>query len=245
MTAKTNDVFEQFNALIGRNIAEEYKDILKNFQEQGLFYQQLSQSINSNNNDLSKFWDLPNTLGFNAHNEEQPAWIKSIIEMNFPQSDSPSSTIEAISQLLNQIPQQILDGFKELQTSTAAMSAFHAELSQLAMQRFEALQSDFNDKSSEQLFAHWLKAGEEAFNDISQRDDYIKAQHALFESLSKFKKNQQNTSEQLSNLFALPSQQTLDDLQKGLHQLRLEFAEYKEQTDASIEKLTARLAKLK
>ncbi|HIF18085.1 MAG TPA: hypothetical protein EYG50_09115 [Cycloclasticus sp.] len=245
MTAKNNDVFEQFNALIGGNIPDEYKDILKSFQEQGLFYQQLIENISREDNDLSKFWDLPNTLGFKTSNKEQPDWLTLILKMNVPQSDSQSPTPEPFSHLLDQIPQQIQDDFKSLQTHLSKLRGLHAELSQLAMQRFKALQSETGDESAEQLCAHWLKAGEEAFNDISQRDDYIESQQALFESLNKFKQNQQSVSEQLANVFGLPSQQALQDVQRGLHTLRLEFAEYKEQTDATIEKLTARVRKLK
>lgn len=239
MTSKTNDIFEQFNTLIGSNLPDEYKNILKNFQEQGVFYQQLLQSINNKNEDLSEFWTLPNTLGFNTDNAAQPDGLKSILGMGYHLASN-----EQLS-LFSQAPQQIQDSFKRLQKSLSSLDALHSELSELAMKRFQVLQDESNDTSNEQMCAHWLSAGEAAFNEIRRQEGYIQAQQTFFESLDELKNKQKAAGEQLSNLFGTPSQQSIQDLQKGLHQLRIEFAQYKEHTDATIHDLTLKLSKHK
>ncbi|MDX2426211.1 MAG: poly(R)-hydroxyalkanoic acid synthase subunit PhaE, partial [Cycloclasticus sp.] len=87
--------------------------------------------------------------------------------------------------------------------------------------------------------------GEKAFKQISQTDDYIQTQLALFDSLSQLKTLQEDTANQLSNMLRLPSQQAIDDLQKGLHQLRTEFAEYRERSEAEIHELSGVINELK
>ena len=119
------------------------------------------------------------------------------------------------------------------------MNQLHNELSELAFDIFQGLQKNSDaEKNEEQLCKHWLQAGEEAFKQISQTDEYIQAQHALFESLSQLKNLQEELSNRFSNLLGLPSQQSMDDLQKGLHQLRNEFAEYREHAEAKIHGLS-------
>ncbi|ORU93363.1 MAG: hypothetical protein A6F70_05380 [Cycloclasticus sp. symbiont of Bathymodiolus heckerae] len=245
MTTKNHDAFEQFNTLIGSNIPEEYKNILKSFQQQGQFYHQFFQNINSNDEGLSSFWDLPNTLGFNMPNHEQPDWIKSIFDINNVQGDIGSSPEELFSQFVPPMSQQIKDKISNAQADIVNMGTLHSELSELALKRFQTLRNESEDTSNEQLSAHWLAAGEDAFAEISQRDDYVQAQNKLLETLGDLKSTQHALTEQLSNTWGLPTQQSLQDLQKGLHQLRIEFAEYKEQTGSTIDELKATIRKLK
>lgn len=241
---ESKDTFTQFNDLLSSNMPDEYKALLKNFQEQGTFYQQLIKNVNNDDDNLASFWNLPNTLGFNSSTDEQPEWLKSIFTINGLGKNTdetranPFHAFESAQQVMQ-------NNFNEMQQTTSKMTALHNELSQLAMDRFHDLKGSTDNLTTEQLCAFWLQAGEEAFKQISQTDDYIETQQALLTSLSEIKGTQHELSEQVSTLFGLPSQQSLQDLQKGLHQLRLEFAEYKEQTDVVIHKLTNKLSKLK
>ena len=125
------------------------------------------------------------------------------------------------------------------------MAALHGQLSEQAKSRFEALQNVSNTPSEDELCNMWLQAGEETFKKHSQSDEYIKTQQALFGSLSQLRHTQQQLSHQFTTLLGLPSSESLSDVQKGLHQLRMEFAEYKEQTNVKIEQLKRQLNKAK
>ena len=245
MTIKTDDAFAQFNALINGNMPEQYKELLKNVWEQGLFYQQLVQSVNDNEPDLSKFWDLPNTLGFDALSSEQPEWLQSIFDINNIKANADIPLSDQFAHALSDIPLKIQGSFETVQSSLVKMTSLHNELSVLAMERFQTLKGEATELSTEQLCDNWLKAGEGAFKEISQTDDYIDTQRTLFESLAELKNTQTVIAEQVSGVLGLPSQQTVEDLQTGLHKLRLEFAEYKEDTDAAINKLTQTIQRLK
>ena len=245
MTIKTDDAFAQFNALINGNMPEQYKELLKNVWEQGLFYQQLVQSVNDNEPDLSKFWDLPNTLGFDALSSEQPEWLQSIFDINNIKANADIPLSDQFAHALSDIPLKIQGSFETVQSSLVKMTSLHNELSVLAMERFQTLKGEATELSTEQLCENWLKAGEGAFKEISQTDDYIDTQRTLFESLAELKNTQTVIAEQVSSVLGLPSQQTIEDLQTGLHKLRLEFAEYKEDTDTAINKLIQTIQRLK
>jgi len=245
MTTDTNNPYAQFNALINSNLPDEYKEILKRFQEQGLFYQQLIQKVNNNESDLSEFWNLPNALGFDTPSNEQPEWLQSIFNMNNFQETTDTSLIQQFTQAISELPLQAQKNMSTVQSTLTKMSRLYDELSQSAMQRFQTLKDEFPNASNEQLCTFWLTAGEKAFSEISQTNDYIDTQKELLESLSELKNTQYALSEQVSNLFGLPSRQSLEDLQKGLHKLRIEFAEYKEQTEATISELKQTIRRLK
>jgi hypothetical protein len=66
MTTDTRSPYTQFFTLMNSKLPDEYKAVLQKFQEHGDFYQQLINNVNNNETDLSKFWDLPSTLGFNT-----------------------------------------------------------------------------------------------------------------------------------------------------------------------------------
>ncbi|MEO1888525.1 MAG: poly(R)-hydroxyalkanoic acid synthase subunit PhaE [Cycloclasticus sp.] len=240
MTSQTDHVFEQLNKLMGSSMPDEYKEILKNFHEQGVFYQRLIQHTDKHSINDVTFWDLPSTLGFNSSDTSQPDWFTSLNSGQFQEEKNAS---EQLNDVFKGIAEKTQLAVEKLQNNISDINKLHTELSQLAMAKFNTLQNETVEKSSEQLCTDWLKAGEEAFNDMSQRDDYIKAQHTLLETLSEFKNTQQTTTEQLSHALGFPSQQTIQDLQKGLQQLRIEFAEYKEQTATTIKKLNTRLGK--
>jgi len=242
MNAKDRDIFEQFNGLLQSNISGEYKDILQNFQQQGAFYQQLLQNI-AGGDDLSSFWELPNSLGFSTDKQVQPEWLKSIFNTSHFQNPSIAAQANSFDPFIEAFP-QIKEALETLHVKITDMANFHNELSQLAMQKFQSLHDKDNNLSNEQHCANWLKAGEDAFAEISQRDDYIQAQNDLMETLGEIKNSQSTLVEKLSNTWGLPSQQSLQDLQKGLHQLRLEFAEYKEKTDTTINQLKTTVRKL-
>lgn len=245
MTIKTDDAFAQFNALINGNMPEQYKELLKNVSEQGLFYQQLIDSVNDNNADLSKFWDLPTTLGFATSSSGQAEWLQSFAEMNSFKANTDSPFGEQFTHAFTDIPLKIQQRVEAVQSSLVKMASLHNELSLLALERFEALKAESAELSTEQLCKNWLQAGESAFSDISQTDDYIDTQRSLFESLAELKDTQTIIAEQISGVLGLPCQQTIKDLQVGLHKLRLEFAEYKESTDATVSKLTQTIQRLK
>lgn len=251
MTTKTEgtseSIFEQFDALIDSNIPDEYKALLKSFKEQGFFFNQFIQTMGDKDADLSAFWNLPNTLGFNnASADGQHDWFRPFFEFGGDSGGFNASLAEQFSSVLNRVTQETQDSLIALQAASAKMNQLHKELSELALANFQDLkkQSD-GETNEEQLYQHWLQAGEEAFKQISQSDDYIQVQRELFETLGQLKKRQEEVASQFSNLLGLPSQQSMDDLQKSLHQLRNEFAEYREHTEAKIYELSGVINELK
>ncbi|PHS72593.1 MAG: hypothetical protein COB22_04465 [Cycloclasticus sp.] len=247
MTSKTENnassIFEQFNSLIESNIPDEYKTLLQNFQEQGFFYNQLLQSIQGNDN-LASFWDLPNTLGFSSTTHSKPNWFQSFFDINGFSTSANTTVAEQYTAAIHQFSQQAPDHIKTFQSALTKMSALHGELSNDALQRFERLRNEADTDSNEQLCQLWLKAGEQAFSYISQTDEYVQTQQSLFNALSELSRTQQALSEQFSTLLGLPSHRSITDLQKGLHELRIEFAAYREQTTADIHQLTSTIKKL-
>ena len=214
---KTDSIAEQLDILLNSNMPEEYKAILRNFQQQGLFYTEFIQQ-NHNNKELTPFWNLADTLGFKSFN------------------DSQTSERE-------QTQNTLLRALNDVQTSLIKMTALQTTLSQRAAEIFQSLQKSGTDSSSEQVCQHWLQAGEQAFSELSQGEEYQQAQQRLFESIKQLGRAQQQLYAQCSSYLGLPSQQSISDLQKGLHQLRNDFAEYKEHSEATIKQLSTSLQK--
>jgi len=245
MTTKNDHTFTQFDDLLNSTVPDEYKDLLKNFKKQDAFYQQFIQHSNEQQADLSTFWNLPNTLGFESFFNQQPQWLQSFFDPNHSSEFSPESLTKQFTHLLLQLPAQAQENIKSIQASLTKLSALYNELSQSAMQRFKVLNDAANNPSTEQLCAHWLEAGESAYRQISQTDEYIETHKTLIESLSALKNTQHTFSEQASELFGLPSRQSIQELKKNAHKLRMEFAEYKEQTDSKLNALAETIRKLK
>jgi len=204
--SKPDTIAEQLNKLLSSDMPDEYKTLLKNFQQQGEFYSQLIQHID-NEDKLESFWNLAHKPPFTA------------------QEQTPGFT-------------QILDSIRALQTATLKITAIQHDISQQAAILFKEKQAEKNSNNVEETYQHWLQAGDAAFLDASQRDDYLSAQQQLFDALKSLMQAQQQYYP-----FEQPSQQSITDLQKGLQQLRTEFAEYKEQTEATIQTLKARIKK--
>jgi len=140
---------------------------------------------------------------------------------------------------------RIIDSIKSLQPLLVKISVLQQSIGQRAALLFKEKQALTSSDTVEKTFEHWLQAGEEAFTEVSQGNEYINTQQQLFDALKKLMLSQQELSEQYSHYLGLPSQQSITDLQKGLHQLRTEFAEYKEQSEATIQQLSISLEKLK
>lgn len=245
MTAKPDHYFTQFDALLNSAIPEEYKDLLKNFQQQGTFYQQFIQSSNEQQPDLSAFWSLPNALGFDSLSSYQTQWTQSIFDLTNLSEPSSDPLNGQFKNLFGNLPNQTQENLKSIQSTLSKMNVLYNQLSQSAMQRFQVLNDETNNPSTEQLCAQWLKAGEEAFSEITQTEEYIQTHKALIESLGELKNIQHTLSEQASELLGLPSKESIQDLQKSLHKLRIEFAEYKEQTNTKLDELAQTIRKLK
>ncbi|MDF1828511.1 poly(R)-hydroxyalkanoic acid synthase subunit PhaE [Cycloclasticus pugetii] len=245
MTTDTKNPYTQFFTLMNSKLPDEYKAVLQKFQEHGDFYQQLINNVNNNETDLSKFWDLPSTLGFNTASNPQTKWLQSFFSLNNFQSSTDTQLIQQFTQAICELPLQAQENLSSIQAALSKLNQLYAKLSQSAMKHFQALKDESPDASNEQLCIFWLTAGEKAFSEISQTDDYINAQKKLFESLNNLKNTQHAFSEQAAELFGLPTQQSLEDLQNGLHKLRMEFAEYKAQTDEVINELRQTIYQLK
>jgi len=138
----------------------------------------------------------------------------------------------------------IIECIKNLQSALIKITSLQVSVGQRAASLFQEKQTLLDEHSIEKVCEHWLQAGEEALTEISQTDEYIHAQHQLFDVIKQLMQAQQHISEKHLSYLGLPTQQPITDLQKGLHQLRTEFAEYKEQTEATIQQLTISLEKL-
>lgn len=245
MTTKTDHSFAQFDAFLNSAVPDEYKDLLKSFQKQGDFYQQFIQCANEQQPDLSEFWSLPNTLGFDSLSNHQLKWLQSVFDLTNLSAPSSDPLNKQPSDLLKNLPTQVQKNLKAIQSALAKMSILYNELTQLAMQRFQVLNNQAKNPTPEQLCAQWLEAGEEAFSEINQTEEYIQAHKGLIESLGELQNIQHTLSEQASELLGLPSKESIHDLRKSLHKLRIEFAEYKEQTDTKLDELAQTIRKLK
>jgi len=245
MTTKNDHPFTQFDDLLNSTVPDEYKDLLKNFKRQGNFYQQFIQCNNEQEDDLSTFWNLPNTLGFESFANQWPEWLQSSFNLNSSSQFSTESLAEQFPHLLLQLTTQAQEHIESIQASLTKLNDLYNELNQSAMQRFKDLNDSASNLSTEQLCAHWLEAGESAYRQISQTNEYIETHKTLIESLSALKNTQHTFSEQASELFGLPSRQSIQELKKNAHKLRMEFAEYKEQTDSKLNALAETIRKLK
>ena len=245
MTTKNDHTFTQFDDLLNSTVPDEYKDLLKNFKRQGDFFQQFIQCNNKQEDDLSMFWNLPNTLGFESFANQWPEWLQSSFNPNSSSQFSTESLAEQFPRLLLQLTNQAQEHTESIQASLAKLNALYNELSQSAMQCFNDLNDATSNPSTEQLCAHWLEAGETTYREFSQTDEYIETHKALIESLSALKNTQHTFFEQASELFGLPSRQSIQELKKNTHKLRMEFAEYKEQTDSKLNALAETIRKLK
>lgn len=208
--SKPDLIVEQLNKLLSSKMPDEYKNILKNFQQQGEFYSQLIQHID-NEDQLDSFWNL-------AH---QPPFTT--------QQQAPDFT-------------QTLNSIKQLQTAMLKITAIQHSVGQQAATLFKEKQAKQSSNSLEDTYQHWLQAGEEAFSEIRQRDDYLSAQQQLFNAMTSLMQAQQHIHD-IYYPFEQASQQSITDLQKGLQQLRREFSDYKEQTEVTIQTLRARIKK--
>lgn len=238
-------IFEQFQSTVETMIPEQYKPILTHLNEQGFFYHQFIQSLNNKKTDLSSFWALPNSWGDNGPTPEHTNdWFKSFFALNAASANNEPPSMDTAWSLFNQPTQQTLESLKDLQGAFIEINQLHTELGQLALQRFQQLQQQIDAEPTEdQSCAHWLQAGEETFKKVTQTEPYINAQKRLFEALKQLKTQQHVFGTQLSEQLGFPSQQTINDLKKALHQLRTEFAEHKEHTEAAIHRLALRLKK--
>jgi hypothetical protein len=233
----SDDIFNQFNRLIESSVPEEYKDLLKNTQKQGSFFTHFIQSIEENA-DLTSFWSIPETLGFTQTKTGPEDWFSSFFKINNPaiKTEIPNFTSDAF----NLFSTEYLNEATQYQNALRELSEFHQTLNETALEKFETLKSSLENSSPEVLCQLWLQAGEMAFKEISSEQRYIDAQQKVFESLGKLNTKHTDISEHISNTFGLPKQEDLDALQQGLHDLRTEFAEYREQTEEKIHKLQKR-----
>ena len=232
MTAKTtsDSIIEQFNRLIESSLATEYKDVLTAFKEQGEFYQQFLNEAHKATPDLASFWDIPNTLGFQTNTHD---WFHGITRSATPLSASWAQLFDSSSSSQN--AQESITAF---QAALSALNIIHADIGQQALHEFLQLKEKSpTSPSNEELCQFWLKAGEAAFKEACQQPDYLQAQQALYLAFSQLKIVQHELVSQLSQFLGLPSQQTIDELHENLHQLRMQFAEHREQTASTIHAL--------
>ncbi|PCI20936.1 MAG: hypothetical protein COB62_04110 [Piscirickettsiaceae bacterium] len=227
------DVYSRFSSLIDSDIPEEYKRILKNFAQQGSFYSQLLQSIKTNS-DLSSFWNLPNTLGFDKTAYSTKDSFSALFDVNGFAAQSKNKLETEFASFLNQFSYDSQQELQAFQTALTTMSEFHAQISQTAMSEFNQYKSTGKQHTDEQLQRYWLRAGETAFKTISQQPQYIGTQATLFESLGKLQATKEQFTEHFSTLLGLPSRHELDELKQALHALRLEFADFREHTEAQL-----------
>lgn len=245
MTTEKNEYATQFQDFINSNVPDEYKEVIQHFQNQGLFYQQLLEKINNEEPGLSDFWNLPQTLGFNTLSDGQLDWLHLYFSQNPDLENLNSSSLQAFLKTLSDLPGQLQENIRDIQSALQKINHLYATLSKSALEQFEALKNKCTDPSDEQLCQFWLTAGETAFSEISQTPDYIEAHQQLMKSAHQLKTAQFNFFDTFAHRLGLPSQQTMNDLQKGLHTLRIEFAEYKEQTEAKIDELQQTICRLK
>ncbi|ORU93623.1 MAG: hypothetical protein A6F71_08995 [Cycloclasticus sp. symbiont of Poecilosclerida sp. M] len=232
------DLIAQFQKAIDSSIPAEYKQVLQDFKKQGSFYTQLLQNIKTDGEPLESFWSLPETLGFTQPSTHSGDVFNSLFDVNHYTQNSTTKLTEQFSEKLGDFTQKSQLNFSNFQQALSKMSALHNDLNQRASERFNDLREKAEDNSDDSLCKLWLQAGEESFKETSQQKDYIDTQRTLFESLGELKGAQKTFTDQYSHLLGLPQQKAIDELKSGLHALRLEFAEYREQTAVLIEKIT-------
>jgi hypothetical protein len=239
----TEDLLAQFQKLIDSSVPDEYKQVLHDFKNQGEFYTQLLQGINTDHEALESFWQLPESFGVSAPWLQNNDAFGSFFDINQHAKNSKENLSQQFTETLNRFSQKSQQHMSGFQQSLNEMGVLHNGLNQNALTRFNALREKTKDTSPDTLCKLWLQAGEEAYKETSQQADYIKTQRTLFESLGALKDTQKGFTDQYVQLMGLPQQQEIDALKSGLHALRLEFAEYKEQTATLIHSLSKSEAK--
>lgn len=228
----SSEIFNQFNQLIEGNLPDEYKELLKNTQKQGSFFTNFIQSID-NKGDISSFWNIPETLGFPNISTEPKDWFSSFFALNNPVQNAENPDFK--NDTFSLFSTDYLNEANHYQQALKELSLIHQTLNETALTNFDTLKKAENNPSSDVLCQLWLQAGESAFKEVSSKKSYIDTQQRLFESLGKLNTKHKDIAEKFSDLFGLPKQQDMDALQKGLHDLRIEFAEYREKVETQIE----------
>lgn len=230
----SREIFNQFNQLIEGNLPDEYKELLKNTQKQGSFFTSFIQSIDDGN-DLSSFWNIPETLDIPTTSTDPKDWFSSFFALNNPVQNTQNPDLK--SDAFNIFSTDYLNEANHYQQALKELSLIHQTLNETALVNFNELKETADDPSSDALCQLWLQAGEAAFKEVSSKKSYIETQQKLFESLGELNAKHKDIAEHFSDLFGLPKQHDIDSLQQGLHDLRIEFAEYREKTEAKIEQI--------
>ena len=230
----SSEAFKQFNQLIEGSLPDEYKELLKNAQKQGSFFTSFIESIDKSD-DLSSFWSIPETLGIPTTSSEPKDWFSSFFALNNPVQNSENPDFK--SDIFNDFSTDYLREANHYQQALKELSLIHQALNETALTNFNKLKETHDEPSSDVLCQLWLLAGEAAFKEVSRKKSYIETQQTLLESLGKLNAKHKDIAEHFSDLFGLPQQRDIDSLQQGLHDLRIEFAEYREKTEAQIEQI--------
>ena len=217
----SDDIFKRFSDLMEGSLPEEYKNILNEFYKQGVFYKQFVQYIQQDNkkgDELPSFWDLSDNF------------------CSLPLSDFTSFFDNKACHLELD---SFLEKFKNFQLALQKVNEFHKQVCKNAAENFEQMRLKVGGPlSSDKICQMWLQAGQSGFNNISQQPAYTAAKHDLIESLVQLKASYQKNSNQHAELLGIPSQIEYNELKQNLHQLRMEFAEYREEMTSKIAVLT-------
>lgn len=224
----------------------EWQQLAKEFQRQNQFYQQFldqAQSSDDLSGQVENFWTMPSSMGFlNPQlQKQQDPWFQSLFEFSKSADTLGVDVFQEFSREVQSFSESIRHEIMNFQQAVRAMSQLQQDMGEKAQGLFLVRLATIDRNDPEQLCRAWLQAGEEAFQGISQGDEFTRHQSALMNSVSHLKRLQSDMANRFSATFGLPNQHELSELRKGLHDLRMTFAEYRDQSEDQILTLTKQL----
>lgn len=241
---ETTQVATESIDLLMQQLAPEYRQLVEEFQRQNNFYADFVSKAQTGSDQpgLQGFWNFPSSAGFETdHPGQQNPWLDTLFQLSGSTDTLGARLFLQFSADVNVYYEKIFAEIQAFQKAANALSQQQRQLAEQAQKIFQERIQDIDPKDSEQLCRAWLQSGEAAYKSLSNQDEFTDNQSALFNSVSKLKSLQGQLAGKFSAVFGFPQQDEIDDLQRGLHELRLAFAEYRETATQKIAALEQKL----
>lgn len=246
--ASTNKKKDEQRALLEQMPAE-LRVLAEEFNRQNQFFADLLKRTQTSDSIESRadLWRIPSGPGLTsiATGGSGNPWFSTLFEWSKSPDALSMDVFESFAREVTEFSTKVREQIQQFQESADALSTIQKRMSDQAQKNFLELVRDLDPKDSESICQAWLKAGERAFQTTSADSGLSEEQSKLMNAVSQLKKLQSDISARFAQTFGLPQQQEMTDLQKGLHKLRMAFAEYRDESTQVIADLQTQIKQLK
>lgn len=230
---------ETLNAL-----PQEWQQLAKEFKQQSEFFDRFVTQYHDSEH-IKSFWNMPSSMGFSDPKKlkEQNPWFQTLFELSQSADQLGLNFFESFSAEIQTFTTSIQQEIVTFQKAAQGLTALQQDMANRAFELFESKLTSIDREDTEQLCRAWLQAGETAYQELSEREEFSHLQSELMNSVSKLKQIQSNMANRFSVTFGLPTHLEISELQQGLHDLRMAFAEHRMETTKQIRALQAQLDK--